>query len=136
MVVETQPSGNAKVGANLEFVLQIQTSFLGAIVAVRIALQVGSGNETVGGVGSRQSLEELREIGEPDHTLVRSLIPRIELGVGKAAAKGERVFAVSPDGVCRRHEAVLKYAGPRTLGIGAHADVGGRIGNKIHVVRR
>ncbi len=43
-----KPAGEAEVGANLEFVLDVFAGVVGAIVAIGIALQEGGGDETVG----------------------------------------------------------------------------------------
>src|SRR5271168_1738599 len=136
MVVEANAGREAYVRANLKLVLQIETGFPGAIVTVGIALEIGAGDEAVRTVGDYLTLEELREIGECDGAGVGPLIARVELGVGETAAEGEGVFAESPNGVRRRHEAVLTNAGESALGIGAIADVGGGVEDEIGVVRR
>ena len=134
MPVEAQTGGEAEVGTELEFVLEITAGFVGAIVAVGIALEEGGGDEAIGSVGNDQALEELGKVGETDRAFVGALIAGVELSVGEAAAEGDGVLAECPDGVGRGHEAVLEDAGEGALGGGAAADVGGSVKDKVLVV--
>ncbi len=58
---------------------------------------------------------KLGEIRESNHSGIRALVARVELRVGETAAEGKRVFAANPDGVDRRHPAVLENAGEGAL---------------------
>ena len=44
-------------------------------------------------------MKKVGEIGEADHAAFVRSVARVELGIGKAAAEGDCVFAVVPDGV-------------------------------------
>ncbi len=115
VIVETKTCGDAEVGAELIFVLNVGAGFFGAVVAIGVALHEGAGDEAVRAVGGFESLHELRKVGEGDDAFVGALIARVELGVGEAAAEGDGVAADGPDGVGGRHEAILKNAGERAL---------------------
>lgn len=77
----------------------------------------------------------MREVGECDGALVGSLIPSVELGVGKAPAKSNGVLPVDPNGVCRRHESVLEHTRKSSLGVRAIPDIHAGVGDKACVVR-
>ena len=76
-------------------------------------MQELGGGEVV--VGVDDSLNKLGKVGGGNNALVGSLVAGVELGVGIAAAEGEGVHAVNPDGVRRRHDAILKDSGKSSL---------------------
>src|ERR1022692_3471829 len=90
-----------------------ETSWNGAVIAVGVPLKKLRGGEIV--IGGNEALDELREIRCGNNALVRPLIAGIELGVGIAAAKCDGMFAMSPNGIGRGHDAVLKNSGKCAL---------------------
>src|SRR5208282_2968259 len=110
----------AEVGPKLKFVLYIRPGLTSTVVAVGVALKKLGGGEVI--VGGNESLNKLREIRRRNNPLVRPLIAGIELGVGIAAAECNSVLAMIPDGICGRHNAVLKHSGKSALGSGALTD--------------
>ncbi len=136
MIIEARTQRHAEVWLNLVFVLQVGAYIVGAVVAIGVALEKRGRDEPVGSVRGHQPLEELREVCKADYALVRSFIARVELGVGEAPAERHGVLAVSPNGVRRGHEAVLKNAGESPLTLrGAHANGHAGVGHDVYVVR-
>src|SRR5208282_2450091 len=131
VVIVPQAKSEAEVGTNLEFVLNVLAGFVGAIVPVGVSLQKASGNKAVYIVGDRHTPQEIGEIVESDHTFVGSVVPRVELSVGKAAAEGQGMPALGPNGVGRGHEAVLEDSRESTLG---HSSLPDAQGSAVHIV--
>ena len=66
-------------------------------------------------VGTAEPCRNCEEICEANRADVGSLVAGVELGVGEAAAEGNRVLAQGPDGVGGRLEAVLENPGEGSL---------------------
>ena len=60
MIVEANAGGEAEIGANLKFVLDVSAGFVRAVIAVGVALQEVGGDESISRVGDRSAREESR----------------------------------------------------------------------------
>ena len=84
---------------DLKFVLEVSTPLFRTVVAVSIALQKVCRDESVGGIGRGVARKEVGETGEPNHSGIGPLVPRVKLGIGETSAKGKCVLAANPAGV-------------------------------------
>ena len=115
----------------MEFVLNVRAPFIGAKIAVRIALQDVGGRIFIRRIGCDKALQELRKIHGANHASAGSLVTRVELGVGIRATKRNRVFTVAPGGAGRGHEAILENPSVGALRLPSLPD---RQGRRVHIV--
>src|ERR1700675_133402 len=135
VIIEAQAGADAEIGPDLKLVLHIGAIFFLAIVTVGIALVELRGHGSIRRIGDRGAREEAGEVGEADDPRIRSLIARVELGVGKASGERAGMLAIDPNGVDGRHPAVLKNSGESTLRSCRRSDTQPGIENEVWIVR-
>ena len=136
VIVEANAAAETEVGSNLKLVLHIPASLVRSEISVGIALQERGGDKAVCRVGNGRAGEKVVKVSKADHPRIRSIVSRVQLRIRKASTEGKRVLAQIPNGIGRRHPAVLKNSGEGALRCRRGTDIRASIENEVRVERR